>query len=165
MEKIPEIKNEKEILLKELQKKVLFAMENSLDLELMQLKYILNKDDKEISDMIKKATITVETISEFRLILKILARSDEEIQDILAHENAHANKTETLGVEHLGYNIIIIKKGDDYLFQPFSEKCTPEEWSEEKKKEAAIQIVLAPEEYGNKLSSGDIEELKNLWKI
>jgi hypothetical protein len=62
-----------------------------------------------------------------------------------------------LGVEHLGYNIIIIKKGDDYLLQPFAEKRIPEEWSEEKKKEAKIQIILAPEEYGNKLSSDDIK--------
>ena len=156
------IKNNNELLIERIEKKVLNAKQNAPDLELIQLKSINIKNQTEVASLLEKATITADTLFEFGLAMELLGMSKEEIQDHLAHENAHANKTEALGAQHLSYKITLVRSGNDYLFQPFAHIYIPDEWNSEKIKETMRQVTCAPEEYGNKLSPDDIEKLKNL---
>lgn len=144
-----------------IREKVFGAIHSAPYLEEIQL-MLLNKKDKDceekIDKLLDKATIAAENLHEYKLILETIGLSEEEIKDLLAHENAHANKAESLGAKHLSYKIsIMVDRDNHYLYQPFSHLHIPEEWSEEKVKDAWIKIAKAPEEYGNKMSSSDIE--------
>lgn len=157
-------RSDTEILLEKVEQKVLKAKKNAPDLELLQLKSINKKNEEEISILLKNGTICTENLLEFSLALEALGMSEEEVVDHLAHENAHANKTESLGAEHLGYNITLIRNGNGFLIQPYSHIYIPDEWSSKKYKETMRKVLMAPEEYGNKLSPDDVEKLKNLLK-
>lgn len=162
MKEILNIKNKKEDLFNKIEQKILFAKQNAPDLELIQLKSINKKNETEIIKLLEKGTISVETLFEFSLAMKLLGISDKERQDYLSHENAHANKAESLGVQHLGYKIPLVKIGNELFFKPYTHINMPNEWSDEKTKKTLRKILLAPNEYGNKMSPGDIEKLKNL---
>jgi hypothetical protein len=165
MERGPTIKSLTEdtnkFLHKKIKEKVFGAIHSAPHLEDIQL-ISLNKKDKDneekIDKLLDKSTIEAENLHEYKLILETIGLSEDEIKDLLAHENAHANKAESLGAKHLSYKItIMIDKNNNYLYQPFSHIYIPEEWSDEKVKDTWVKIAKAPEEYGNKMSSSDIE--------
>ncbi len=162
MEKSPEIKNNIEMVKEKIRQKISIAVKNAPDLETIQLKSINKNEDQEIIELIKKATITVNNLYEFKLLMEILEINDETINDTLSHENAHANKATIIGVEHLNYNLAIFIEGNDYVYQPYTGLGYPDEWSPEKIKEMRKKIIKAPEEYNNKLSPIDKERLGNL---
>lgn len=163
MEREPIIKSLTEdtnkFLHKKIEEKVFGAIHSAPYLEDIQLMSLNKKNNKEkIDKLLNKSTIEAENLYEYKLILEAIGLSEDEIKDLLAHENAHANKAESLGAKHLSYKItIMIDKNNNYLYQPFSHIYIPEEWSDEKVKDTWVKIIKAPEEYGNKMSSSDIE--------
>lgn len=104
--------------------------------------------------------VFLKTIPEFRYALECLNYyTEKKIDDLVSHENAHANKIESLGVPFSGYRIVsfINKDGkEEELF--FAQRGDyPEEWTRKEELEAGKAIAQAPEEYESNepLSDGD----------
>lgn len=162
MENIPGVlptnKYDNETIEADIKNKVKEAISNAPELELIQLMSLHDKNKEKAGQLLDKSTVIAGNLKEFRLILKNLGLSKEDIEDQLAHENAHANKAESLDSKHLDYRVTILRgKNGEYLFQPYARIFIPEDWSEEKIKEVWTKIARAPEEYGNKMSPSDIE--------
>ena len=150
--------NESDILKNELRVRFLVA-KKKLEEE--------QKDNKNVNQLPKEIIMKVDNLNEFRLLMELFGTSEEKIQDILAHENAHGNKADSLGikgVKHLGYELRIKKTNDGYFLQPKVDIHYPIRYRLLKKKFRQVRkdIISAPEEYGNKLSPNDIETLKKL---
>lgn len=108
--------------------------------------------------------VFVKTLPEFRYAVECLDYyNKKKVDDLVSHENAHANKTEFLGIEHVGYGIIslIDKNGkeEEVFFAKRGE--FPEEWTREEELRALKQIAGAPEEYESNepLSSWDKDKI------
>lgn len=108
------------------------------------------------------ATIHLTDLSSLRMAMEILKFPKAEIEDILAHENAHSNVTDSFieipeykDLRNEGYNILVIKDAKGFIYQPRIKVHIPDSWSEEKQSEILRKIVRAPEEYGNSLSPDD----------
>lgn len=121
----------------------------------------LDEYDK-LDEEIKKHIVVVKTLPEYRMLLEKTANT-ATVEDTLAHENAHLNKAESLGVPVEGYAIIVSKNEKGFVYAPYAEYKMPTSWDQRRQIEANIQIANAPHEYGNRLSPTDekrIEELK-----
>lgn len=120
------------------------------------------------------AGVTAKTLTEFRLLLEQMGLRPKQVEDILAHENAHANKAEELGGEESfkGYNVNFIKAPLlKKLFIPFHPNSysqphvivkSPEGMSNQERVDFDRKVLGAPETYGENLSPGDIETLNKL---
>lgn len=180
MENNPFIRSEKLANLEiELQQKIQIAKENALTEEEyeevaekeFEMQSIQNKrelSDEEVEyyynfrEKMNKATIEVATLTEAKRIMEILRFPSEELIDTLAHENAHGNKAEQLGAQHLGYKFVVIEANGGYAIQPQANIYIPDEWDKKKQNTVLSQITNAPEEYGNTLSDGDRRDIADL---
>lgn len=112
---------------------------------------------------LKASSVIVQTVGEFRILLRKVVGDDEEsIDRTIAHENAHAHVAQSIGAYFKGYSLLIAKNGDQFMHLPGADYSYPVEWSEEKRMEADKQILRAPDEYGGELSSHDIQQLERL---
>lgn len=145
----------------EIRQRVLKAIHDAPDSELIR-ELSLDKNNKEkIEEILAKSSVSVESLYDYRLVLNALELPKEEIDDILSHENAHANKAEVVGAKHLDYGITIMKNNKGgYTYQPYSSLYIPKEWEEGKVRDAWEKIATAPEEYKNKMSKEDIQMLQ-----
>lgn len=110
-----------------------------------------------------EATIVVETLLEAKKVMEILGFSNDSLINTLSHENAHANKAEQLGAYHLGYKFCLIKTNNgDFLVQPQASIDIPRHLEKEEQNKMLSEIIFAPDEYNNKLSEGDREDLEHL---
>lgn len=170
--KLPE-----EIELK-LQQKISYAKEHCLTLEeekqinekLIEGTIIQNKrelTDEEVEyyysfrDRLDQASVVVDTINEAKRVMELIGFTDDSTIDTLEHENAHANKAMQLGANFGGYKFSIVRDIDGgYLITPMAITSIPDDWSDKKREEVETQIIKAPEEYGNRMSEADKQELK-----
>ena len=119
----------------------------------------------EFRKRLTKATITVKTLPEAKMVMKILGFDNDSLINTLSHENAHGNKAEKLGAKHLGYKFCLIKADNgDFIVQPQASIDIPEDWEREKQNKVLSEIIEAPEKYDNKMSQGDKEDLKHFNK-
>ena len=125
--------------------------------------FLKNLDEYiKIDEEIKKHTILIKTLNEFKILLELLELSEAYIKDTLEHENAHANKVESLDAVLEGYTMIISKNENDYLYSPSVSYSVPNQWDEIKKMKVILEIANAPKDYGNRLSDGDKEKIKTI---
>src|SRR3989344_3503675 len=116
----------------------------------------------------KEISLEAENLFEFRLLLEFFDIAEKDIINTIAHENAHANKAssfENKGVKHLGYMLkITVAKNGESTFMPQARLGFPDEFRELKKdhKEIIKAVYSAPLEYGDKLSTNDIEVINKL---
>lgn len=141
-----------------LEQKILFAKEHAVPSE------FLNKNpfSEEDMDMVRKARISCGSLYELNTALQLLGIKSEDVLDTVAHENAHANKAESMGANHHDYRILVSKINGEYAYRVSAGIELPDEWEMDKKKEGLIAILKAPEEYGNELSPSDISLLNKL---
>jgi hypothetical protein len=124
-----------------------------------------NKMSQKEQDSLEHASVHVTNLQDYRIVMEELGILEEEIIDILEHENAHANKAEALGAYFEEYLLLLLDDGQGGIIPcPRMKLSYPNDWSEEKCLEVEKQVTCAPEEYGNRLSPGDIESLKRLRK-
>ncbi len=178
MEGIPAQSNLSEEIELELQRKVLFAKQHCLSLQerqdideklkeatVIQKERELTDDEVEhhysFRERLDLASIVVITIPEARRVMEMLGFTDEQLVQTLSHENAHANKAMEVGATFSGYNFALTRDSDGgILVQPSAITSIPDNWSKEKTIFFDSQIIKAPDEYGEKMSPGDKEELK-----
>ena len=77
--------------------------------------------------------------------------------DLVAHENAHANVAEATGHDLIGYAVLFIKDEGGQLsnLQPLHISRPDVEWGPRESLTKHIEVTNAPAEYGNTLSEGD----------
>jgi hypothetical protein len=116
---------------------------------------------KKLDEEISKHIIIVKTLIEYKVLLQKIAPSDV-LYDTLAHENAHANTAESLGVNLNGYAVVVSKNKDGFVYQPYVDYTVPTSWDLKKQIETNIKIADAPREYGNRLAPDDAERIEEL---
>ncbi len=103
-----------------------------------------------------KSRIDLGFLHEYKYALEKLNYPKEMLIKIISHENAHANKGESLGVEHQKYSIVIFNDKGILGVRQFTQNKYPDGWSMEEIESAAEKIALAPETYEKQeLSDGD----------
>jgi len=124
--------------------------------------FLKNLDEfNKLDEEIKKHIIIVKTLMEYKALLQKIAPSDV-LYDTLAHENAHANKAESLGVNLNGYAVVVSKNKDGFVYQPYVDYTVPTSWDRKREIETNIEIADAPREYGNRLAPDDAERVEEL---
>jgi hypothetical protein len=121
------------------------------------------KEEKNIISEISRHSVVVYGIAEFRLVLEEMADyikgfyTKEDIDDILAHENAHMNVASSLEYKISGYALTFIDSGDGNLgVQPSCLFFMNENWNLKQTLNNTISSLDAPRKYGNSLSEKDI---------
>jgi hypothetical protein len=117
---------------------------------------------------INKGAVSVETISDFSALLHHASRMDEglsneQVQSVLAHENAHAIVAQTVGANHEGYTLLVLKDEDRFIYTAWVNFTHPDSWlDEEGKVKDLIKVFAAPKTYGDSLSEADILKIRDL---
>lgn len=142
--------------------------------------------DLELDEKIKQEILShgavVKTLPEYGEMLTQVSSQynlgKEWRDDLLAHENAHANVSEELGYDHIGYGLFFISEEEENFdprniepkkkhlisIQPAHIHEDLERWSPIEVIENGIKTLEAPETYGNKMSEADIAERDELLK-
>jgi hypothetical protein len=147
---------------------------------------IRSPEDLELDDKIKQEILShgaiVKTVPEYGEMLDQVASQyslgKEWRDDLLAHENAHANVSQQLGYDEIGYGLFFIseeeensdprniapKKKNLISIQPAHIHEDPAHWPPIEVIENGIRTLEAPEKYGNEMSEADIAERDELIK-
>jgi len=123
-----------------------------------------NKEKLEAMEArVLQAIAQVKTLPEFRILMKEAGFNDKFAMDMLAHENAHANvaeqKSDTIDLH--GYGIIFFQEHGQVV------SATPLVLNDKKDGATSfqylqdeIEVLNAPNEYGNKNSEDDDREIQ-----
>lgn len=177
MEKLQNISERKDFL----KIKVENAIENAFPLEkyeeqrkkLKQLQYKQMNEGLSTSedtlyiilkDQFRSCAVVVQTISEYRKVLELAGLFGKAVDQILSHENAHANAAEQLPSQIFkGYSLRFLKEnGGKIVMHPQVLFSRDNSFSEEQLIEDEIRVTEAPLYYGEELSPGDIKEIERL---
>ena len=145
-----------------------------------------SQEDLEIDEKIKQEILShgaiVQTLPEYGEMLNQVASQynlgKEWRDDLLAHENAHANVSQELGYDQIGYGLFFISEDEENLdprniapkkknlisIQPAHIHEDPTHWPPIEVIENGIKTLEAPETYGNEMSEADIAERDELIK-
>ncbi|MEI8270081.1 MAG: hypothetical protein WCG45_01815, partial [bacterium] len=120
----------------------------------------------ETAKKIEENSVVLNNLSEFRYALIILSKlggwedPENEIRNVLSHENAHMNKAEELGLKGICYEILPYKDEEDNslgIFYTSNSENHPTSWTLEKSIEVGIKINQAPEEYDSVFGMSDFD--------
>jgi hypothetical protein len=127
-------------------------------------------DDIILEDLIEveilKSTALASNLIEFKEMLEQIrlrfGLSKEWATDLLIHENSHANVSESVDEEWVGYGAIFIKDENGELsnIQPLHISKPKIIWGPKETIVKKIQVLEAPTVYGNKLSEGDMSDIE-----
>lgn len=109
--------------------------------------------NKEITD----AEVLVPSIIEFKKVLELLNLPKERIEQILNHENAHANKAEQLETKNfIGFRIRFhVDKNGEIAFSKSAKILSNNNFSKKQILEEDILVAEAPLHYGDRPSNRD----------
>ncbi len=108
--------------------------------------------------------VDVDNLYEYRKVLELAELSPEQVNNILNHENAHANTADqTQSQKFNGYRIQFTKdRNGDLLVQPFAKLETDYSFSDEQIMKDRMNVLEAPVRYGDRLSGDDKEKIQAL---
>ncbi len=89
---------------------------------------LTQKDYQDMVQATKNSRIDLNFLHEYKYLLTKLGYSKNQTDEILAHENAHANMGDSLGVEHKGYSVIIFNDHGILKVRQFTLHKFPENW-------------------------------------
>lgn len=149
---------------------------NSYEEQRKKLKELQNKQINEglstsedflcriLKDQFKSCAVIVQNISEYRKVLELAGLSGKAVDQILSHENAHANVAEQLPSQIFkGYSLRFLKEDDGrIIMHPQALFLRDNSFSEEQLIEDEIKVTEAPIYYGDELSPGDKKSIENL---
>ncbi len=166
-QELKDLKNRLSAMLKEAQDNALSNIEMTTlfqrRIALSSMGDIKQKELIQIDEKLKKCRINVNTLIEYKILLNMLGKNYYRVNKALMHENAHANKANSVGAFHLNYSLIVSKGEDgEFKYQPLAQTKIPENWTEKAGIIGNIDIGQAPEEYGDSLSGSDEEMVEKL---
>ena len=115
---------------------------------------------------ILKSTALADNLVEYQEMLSQIASefglSKEWVQDLLAHENSHANVSESVGEDWVGYGAVFIKDDAGVLtnIQPLHLSKPKITWGPRETIAKKIEVLDAPRVYENELSEGDVSDIE-----
>lgn len=125
---------------------------------------------QEINAILNRGRIHVDTLAEYQFVLQLTGLFGKDLEEILAHENAHLNLAESFNTIVHGYvlDISMAWHGDRkaYILQPAADVDLPCDWPEHIKREVTRLLAQAPKIYGEQNSNGDaqlIQEIERLY--
>lgn len=124
-------------------------------------KFVYNFKNK-----INKATISINNLADYKFALEWVT-TKEYASDLVAHENAHVNMAESLGMEISDYPYMMTftdSRNGVKVYPAANVKISIKNDLPIEEKEKIKKVIIAPLEYGNKLSPGDINDLNSLEK-
>ncbi len=122
-------------------------------------------EEDKIEKEILHSSALADNLVEFKEMLKQISEKYSEppewVTDLLAHENAHANIAEITAHEWVGYATVFIKDETGQLsgIQPLHFLKPELSWEPKEAIQKSIEVLEAPEKYGNKLSPSDEENI------
>lgn len=157
----PEIKKAKKEALGSLDNFLLKKLFLSLSIK----KETTSLDEEELTEyenikkLLERGIIKVQTLPELRQLLEDVGLETKEINEIMAHENAHANKAEELGGNFEGYALLFKKHpflkyliGKNISTEIITKVNPSEDWKIEQKKDFINKVMQAPHDSKNNLS-------------
>lgn len=178
-----------EALRKELRLKIKLARKNALPelgytlgegrkffQRLSNLRNKSNKADRDFEELIRvfkqsqAAQISVDTLTKFKILLEEVGNDKNEVMSTLEHENAHMNITEQ-EKEYLGdlkYCLTAYKSQNDSYFIPsvrYSFKGNGDQNDSLDYMLSSLRSLQAPDQYGHRMSAGDIEDFNNFQQL
>ncbi len=125
---------------------------------------------REMEARVLQAIAKAETLVEFRILLENVGMSAEEAVLCVEHENAHVNVTEQKDTHVFrGYGVIFFKEGEEIVSaQPVALSDKKDGVNMVSFLEDKIEILKAPDLYGNETSEDDkreIEKVQNILKL
>ena len=142
--------------------KLQIAKDNAPDLTPSEFKNLRRVGSEEVRNKLAEAVVQVDTLFEFKRILEMCGLPKDWIQRFLAHENAHANKAESVGAVFNKYEVAFLREDKTVMPRLVSVSIgVHDHLSKEESSQMWTDIISAPEEYGSSLSEHDIEDLKN----
>lgn len=119
------------------------------------------KEYRTIREKNEGSCLIVDNLAELQYALEYLNMfTQQEITNIVSHENAHANKMESLGINCRGYGIVVFKRkdGKDWPMITTIPDDFPTDWDIEKKREVHKKIAEAPAEYESNYPPSSFDE-------
>lgn len=118
-------------------------------------------EEDQIEAEILRSSAVADTLNEFREVLEQIKANyflgEEWVNNLVEHENAHANVAQATGHEWVGYGAVFIKDANGQLsnIQPVHFTKPNLSWGPREVITKNIEVTEAPALYGNSLSEGD----------
>jgi hypothetical protein len=115
---------------------------------------------------ILKSTALAENLIEYEEMLHQISSefglSKQWAEDLLVHENAHANISEFVNEDWIGYGAVFIKDEEGFLsnIQPLHLSKPKITWGPKEMITKKIEVLDAPRVYENQLSEGDVLDIE-----
>jgi cell fate (sporulation/competence/biofilm development) regulator YlbF (YheA/YmcA/DUF963 family) len=118
---------------------------------------------KGLSQLMDEHAVKLKSLPELQYALEQIDIPKERFLHLLEHENAHANKAESMGTEVRSYVLALLKdNAEKSKFIVSTRIRFPKKLIGEERQIAKKTIAFAPEEYGNRLSKSDKEKYNEL---
>ncbi len=113
--------------------------------------------DESIYEELKRSSVMAYNLAELKIMLGEMESTKRDAIHIMEHENAHANVAERTGHKFLGYGVLFIRTNAGYVYAPNIVTWYEEDpsWTLLHVIEKDLEVLRAPEVYGNRLSEGD----------
>jgi hypothetical protein len=124
------------------------------------------KKEDQIEQEILASSAVAKDITEFREVLRQiqeeLGYTNDWTENLLAHENAHANVAQQTGHPWVGYTTLFIKDESNRIvsIQPAFFTKSDRNWGEVETLVKNMMVTDAPSVYGNSPSEFDVESLR-----
>jgi hypothetical protein len=128
----------------------------------------LDENDKnfmEIKNKFESSVLKCYSVIEFNYALNQLELSEEQVKELVAHENAHFNMAEKFNAQDQYFGIGFLKEKEEIRFYIFTyHKLLKEQNEYAKKMQEKINFLItnAPKQYGEELSKGDLLKIKTV---
>lgn len=120
----------------------------------------------DIEDQLEQSRIRVQTLPEFRFVLKNFGFQPADLKDALTRRNANVNVAEQFNATFKGYLLNVSKRTMDgqlmYILQAEVDIDIPDDWPDKRANRVARYIVLAPLQHGAELLATDYKLLARL---
>lgn len=116
---------------------------------------------EKVNRILAEHAVVVNNLNDYKTLLKNTGISEDQVIEILAHENAHANKAESLDENFGGYALLVWRDNDIFKYLPFAMTSVGGDF-DNKRFEKEMAIARAPDEYGEETSLADKERIKSL---
>lgn len=114
---------------------------------------------------IQNIEIIVPNLSEYKKLLEVAGLNSTAVNQILSHENAHANVAEQLPSQKFhGYKLRFSREGEEIIMHPSAVTSNNSEFSRDQQIQEEIWVTKAPKYYGEELSESDQRTIKELHK-
>jgi len=173
MEKLPDREVRKEEIIKLIDEAKKHALEEDEFLKLLDKRDALMRQPltsesidemKKMDEVLDKSKVAVKNLPDFKTLLELTVKDEKVRRDTLAHENAHGNVADSVGMIHFEYSMHFVKIGDKWNYMLSTSAGFPSftPMTEEERLKKEIAFTEAPKTFGEDMSTHDEEATEDL---